>query len=68
MSQLELPEIFSVDREGKPTIKIVLFGPPMSGKKSSLNFELLIKSVRDRFCGTATHAPSTKALLSEPLR
>ena len=36
MSQLELSDIFTVDREGKPTIKIVLFGPPMSGKTSML--------------------------------
>lgn len=36
MSQLELSDIFNVDREGKPTIKIVLFGPPMSGKTSML--------------------------------
>jgi len=34
MSQLELSNLFSVDREGKPTIKIVLFGPPMSGKQA----------------------------------
>jgi len=36
MSQLELTDIFSVDREGKPTMKIVLFGPPLSGKTSML--------------------------------
>ena len=36
MSQLELSDIFSIDREGKPTVKIVLFGPPMSGKTSML--------------------------------
>ncbi|OLS31276.1 MAG: Mutual gliding-motility protein MglA [Candidatus Heimdallarchaeota archaeon AB_125] len=36
MSQIELSDIFTVDREGKPTIKIVLFGPPMSGKTSML--------------------------------
>lgn len=36
MSQLELSDIFSVDREGKPTMKIVLFGPPSSGKTSML--------------------------------
>lgn len=36
MSQIELSDIFTVDREGKPTMKIVLFGPPMSGKTSML--------------------------------
>ena len=36
MSQLELTDIFTVDREGKPTMKIVLFGPPLSGKTSML--------------------------------
>jgi len=36
MSHLELSDIFSVDREGKPTMKIVLFGPPLSGKTSML--------------------------------
>lgn len=36
MSHLELTDIFSVDREGKPTMKIVLFGPPLSGKTSML--------------------------------
>ncbi|NPD87564.1 MAG: hypothetical protein HGN29_02505 [Asgard group archaeon] len=36
MSQLELTDIFSVDRQGKPTMKIVLFGPPLSGKTSML--------------------------------
>ncbi len=36
MSQIELSDIFSVDREGKPTMKIVLFGPPLSGKTSML--------------------------------
>lgn len=36
MSQLELSDIFTVDREGKPTFKIVLFGPSMAGKTSML--------------------------------
>jgi len=36
MSQLELTDIFTVDKDGKPTMKIVLFGPPLSGKTSML--------------------------------
>ncbi len=36
MSQIELNDIFAVDREGHPTIKIVLFGPSLAGKTSML--------------------------------
>jgi len=33
---LELSDIFAVDREGKPTVKIVIYGPSLAGKTSML--------------------------------
>ena len=46
-SELQLSDIFSVDKDGKPTIKIVLFGPTLAGKTSMLTVFNALRRMED---------------------
>ncbi|MHA1305223.1 MAG: hypothetical protein ACTSQE_06255 [Candidatus Heimdallarchaeaceae archaeon] len=46
-SELQLTNIFSVDKDGKPTMKIVFFGPTMAGKTSMLTVFNALRRMED---------------------
>ncbi len=46
-TEFQLTNIFSVDKDGKPNIKIVIFGPTMAGKTSMLTVFNALRRMED---------------------